>query len=122
MRFRQVVAGLVLVTYLPGCTGWHEVPGVQPEVIGMARVVRAMLKDGQAIELEMPKIVGDSIVGSRMVVRGYEPPRRVRISVALGDVARMETGGGGGSFLFLGLLLFGAVFTGATSLSGWSSR
>jgi len=66
-RYRATFACIVILSYLPACTGWHvggptPTEFVERERPGQVRVTRI---DGSTIVLANPTIRGDSLLGTR---------------------------------------------------------
>ena len=91
---RQPLAALLLGLTLGGCTNWHVQTGSPSQIVrqpspGMRtppHTIRVQKRDGEIVEIDQPKVVGDSIRGVLRKVQG-EPIG----AVALSDVSRVET-------------------------------
>lgn len=85
---RQAIAAVVLLAYLPACTGWHRLPETTPPPLKESpQSLRITLKSGEQIELQQARMSGDSLIGEIRPTPN-EPP--VRFAVTLADVRRIE--------------------------------
>ncbi len=89
MRFRQAVAFVVLVTYLPSCMQW-QVAGAEPRQLPRGvREIRVTLKDERRVVLENPQVIQDTLVGFQPP-RGGSGPGPVRAAIPLEAVKYLE--------------------------------
>ena len=67
LRFRRLVAVIVLPTYLAACTSWRVQETAPAQLFEQEQPtnVRATLTDGTTIELENPRVSGDRLIGVR---------------------------------------------------------
>ena len=83
----QVIAAMTMLSYLSGCTGWHQRPESQPApLIKSGQSLRITLRNGERVELGKTKLIGDSLVGVRAEWRGQPN----RYAAAVGDISRIE--------------------------------
>jgi len=62
---RRVLSAILLPAYLASCTSW-QVPPVSPEQAiteDQPSKIRVTLTDGSTVEMEQPRIVGDTLRG-----------------------------------------------------------
>jgi len=72
MSTRRILSCILLPAYLSSCTAWH-VQSASPEQViteDQPSKIRVTLTDGSALEMEQPRIVGDTLRG--MVKGGVE--------------------------------------------------
>ncbi|MGE5759541.1 MAG: hypothetical protein ACM37V_04175 [Gemmatimonadota bacterium] len=116
----RATAALLLACYLPACTAWHTQSTPPQQVIAtkQPRKLRVVRQDGSRIELQQPRIEGDSLVGTTGVAKpGTLLPR---VAIALADVKAVEVheGDTGKTLLLVGVI--GAVMV-AGALAGGGS-
>ena len=87
-RVRQPLAALLLGLTLGGCHSWRVETGNPSQAIASqpSRSIRVQKRDGEVLEIDLPKVVGDSIRGLRADRFG-----NIRVVVALADVRRLES-------------------------------
>ena len=72
MSTRRILSCILLPAYLSSCTSWH-VQSASPEQViteDQPSKIRVTLTDGSELEMEQPRIVGDTLRG--MVKGGVE--------------------------------------------------
>ncbi len=85
---RRAIAAVVLLAYLPACTGWHRLPETQPAPLKESpQSLRITLKSGERIELRKARLSGDSLIGEIKPTPNESP---VRFAVGLSSVQRIE--------------------------------
>ena len=86
MRGRRVVSLVVLVAFLPACTGWERVDVARPLPLTTgSHTVRVTLKDGRLVRLEKARVVQDSLIG--LVA---EKGGRTRTGIALAEMRTLQ--------------------------------
>lgn len=95
MPCRRMIALLLLVLYVPACTGWMEQSQPVPQVVAEKRPdeVRVYLRDGRRVDLREPRVEGDSLVGRERLAQAgtTRTPEWPRAAYALADIQRLET-------------------------------
>ncbi len=111
---RRVLSSILLPVYLSSCTSWQVQP-VSPEQVvteDQPSKIRVTLTDSSELEMEQPRIVGDTLRG---LVKGGADDSLVERDVLLADIATVrvkKTDPGRTAFLGLGIaaVIGGAVF------------
>ena len=86
---RRVISGILLPLYLSSCTSW-QVPPVSPEQAvteDQPSKVRLTLTDSSQLEMEQPRMVGDTMRG---LVKGGADDSPVERDVLLADIATLR--------------------------------
>jgi hypothetical protein len=80
---RRVMVAVMMASFLPGCTGWHDRATLAPSPAShRPAFLRVTLQNGHHVELHDAAIVRDSVIGE--LRRGTA---RARGAVALKDVS-----------------------------------
>ena len=107
---RRVISALLLPAYLSSCTSW-QVPPVSPEQAiteDQPSKVRVTLNDSTQLEMEQPRMVGDTLRG---LVKGGTDDSLVERDVLLADIATLKVAKGDAKkSVFLGLGILAGVF------------
>ena len=85
---RRVLSAILLPAYLASCTSW-QVPPVSPEQAiteDQPSKIRVTLTDSSTVEMEQPRIVGDTLRG---LVKGGEDDSLGECDVLLADIATL---------------------------------
>ncbi len=85
---RRVLSAILLPAYLASCTSW-QVPPVSPEQAiteDQPSKIRVTLTDSSTVEMEQPRIVGDTLRG---LVKGGEDDSLGERDVLLADIATL---------------------------------
>ena len=110
-RVRQPLAALLLGLTLGGCHSWRVATGNPSQAVLQepSRTIRVQTRDGRVLEIDEPKVVGDSIRG---LVQYAPADSSAPVVVALSDVRRLETKyfNRGKTFLTLGIALTISTF------------
>jgi hypothetical protein len=89
-RIQRAIAGVCIVAYLSGCTGWHTVPAAGPMPVSeRPRSLRLTLRDSQRLELRKARVVGDSVIGEKVIATGHGF-KSTRVAVAVTDIRQFE--------------------------------
>jgi len=83
---RRAVSSLLLVVYLPGCTFWQATSTPLPELTGPPNpppLVRITPVDGERIEIQDPRVHGDSLIGGTVPDTGW-------VFIPLADIKKVE--------------------------------
>ena len=110
----RALSAVLLPAYLSACTSW-QVPTVSPEQAiteDQPSKVRVTLTDSSVVEMEQPRIVGDTLRG---VVKSEAADSLVERDVLLADIANLEvskTDATNSVLLGLGIVA-GAIVVGA---------
>ena len=117
---RRVLSSILLPLYLSSCTYW-QVPPVSPEQAiteDQPSKIRVTLTDSSTVEMEQPRIVGDTLRGlvkgkpSSDVVKDGRMPLLERV-VLLADIATLRVRNTSvGKSVLLGLGIVAGVFAG----------
>ncbi len=114
MSMRRILSCILLPVYLSSCTSW-QVQSVSPEQVvteGEPSKIRVTLTDSSELEMEQPRMVGDTLRG---LVKGGADDSLVERDVLLADIVTVrvkKTDPGRTAFLGLGIVavIGGAVF------------
>jgi len=102
---RRVLSSILLPVYLSSCTSW-QVQSVSPEQVvteDQPSAIRVTLTDSSKLEMEQPRIVGDTLRG---LVKGESNDSLVERDVLLVEIATVrikKTDPGRTAFLGLGI-------------------
>ncbi len=105
---RRVISGILLPLYLSSCTYW-QVPPVSPEQAiteDQPSKIRVTLTDSSTVEMEQPRIVGDTLRG---LVKGGADDSLVERDVLLADIATVRVKK---TDAIKSVLLFGGILAG----------
>ena len=117
ITIRRVLSSVLLPVYLSSCTSWQVQP-VSPEQVvteDQPSAIRVTLTDSSKLELEQPRIVGDTLRG---LVKGESSDSLVERDVLLVEIATVrikKTDPGRTAFLglaiaaIIGLAAFGVA-------------
>jgi len=86
---RRVLSSILLPVYLSSCTSW-QVQSVSPEQVvteDQPSKIRVTLTDSSELEMEQPRIVGDTLRG---LVKGGADDSLVERDVLLADIAAVR--------------------------------
>ena len=86
---RRVLSSILLPVYLSSCTSWQVQP-VSPEQVvteDQPSKIRVTLTDSSELEMEQPRIVGDTLRG---LVKGGADDSLVERDVLLADIATVR--------------------------------
>ena len=86
---RRILSGLLLPAYLSSCTSWQVQP-VSPEQAiteDQPSKIQLILSDSTMVEMEQPRIVGDTLRG---LVKGGAEESLVERDVLLADIATVR--------------------------------
>ena len=86
---RRVMSSILLPVYLSSCTSW-QVQSVSPEQVvteDQPSKIRVTLSDSSRVEMEQPRIVGDTLRG---LVKGGPDDSLVERDVLLADIATVR--------------------------------
>ena len=86
---RRAVSSILLPVYLSSCTSW-QVQSVSPEQVVTEEEpskIRVTLTDSSELEMEQPRIVGDTLRG---LVKGGADDSLVERDVLLADIATVR--------------------------------
>lgn len=89
--FRQVISAVLLALFLSSCTSW-QVPTVGPEQViadDHPSKIRVTRKDHSVVELQQPRVVGDTLLGIVKAPSGAASSG-LEYRVLLADVATVE--------------------------------
>ena len=104
---RRVLSSILLPVYLASCTSW-QVQTVSPEQVvteDQPSKIRVTLTDSSELEMEQPRIVGDTLRG--LVKGGADGERDVLLAdIATVRVKKTDTG----NSVLLGLGIAAGVF------------
>lgn len=105
ITIRRVLSSVLLPVYLSSCTSW-QVQSVSPEQVvteDQPSAIRVTLTDNSKLEMEQPRIVGDTLRG---LVKGESSDSLVERDVLLVEIATVrikKTDPGRTAFLGLGI-------------------
>lgn len=95
MTARRLVSSVLLAVYLSSCTSWQPLPVSPEQAIAedYPSKIRLTLSDGSRLEMEQPRIVGDTVRGavrnnSSLVERDVLLADIVTLKVRKSDVAK----------------------------------
>ena len=120
------LSALLRPCYCATCTSWHPSDEPLPETLAAKpNTLRLTLATGQRIELERPRLVGDSVIGvETLTAMQLRDPKVVdkkpRAAVALADIKAVEQAEfsvGKTLVVLVGLGAIVAVIAAASSLS-----
>ncbi len=89
MSMRRILSCILLPVYLSSCTSW-QVQSVSPEQVveeDQPSQIRVTLTDSSELEMEQPRIVGDTLRG---LVKGGVDDSLVERDVLLADIATVR--------------------------------
>ena len=120
MSMRRILSCVLLPVYLSSCTSW-QVQSVSPEQVvteDQPSKIRVTLTDSLELEMEQPRVVGDTLRG---LVKGGADDSLVERDVLLADIATVRVKKTNDTkTVFLVLVITGA-FVGAIAIIGLSS-
>jgi hypothetical protein len=108
MRAGPRVALFVVAFAAVGCFHYRAVPpAARTTALNGRRPVRVVLRNGDALQLNNARLIGDSVIGSSRLSQGHE-----RVAVANADVAFVETLRFSGNSTGLAILAAGTIALG----------
>lgn len=117
---RRLLSSILLPVYLSSCTSW-QVQSVSPEQVVTEEdpsKIRVTLTDSSEVEMEQPRIVGDTLRG---LVKAGADDSLVERDVLLADIATVrikKTDPGRTAFLGLGIAAVVGVAVFAAAICG----
>ena len=89
MSARRILSCILLPAYLSSCTAWHVQSASPKQVIteDQPSKIRVTLTDSSTVEMEQPRIVGDTLRG---LVKGGADDSLVERDVLLANIATVR--------------------------------
>jgi hypothetical protein len=136
MRFRPVISALLLAAYLPACTSFQATSQPLAELTAPpkpVKSVRVTTIDNRSLELEHPRVAGDTLYGTSLTFGARGEPTSEAVAIPVAQVQTVEVrkpDSGKSTALGIGIVAVGVglavvsanamnhMFDGMT-LSGW---
>jgi len=93
MSFRRAVSILLLITYLPACTSFQSTSQPLTELTAPpkpVKTVRVVTTAGTSIEVDAPRVVNDTLLGSAWTAGSGGRQTAEPVAVPLADIRAVE--------------------------------
>jgi hypothetical protein len=93
MRFRPVISALLLVAYLPACTSFQATTQPLAELTAPpkpVKSVRVTTIDNRSLELEHPRVAGDTLYGASLTFGARGEPTSEAVAIPVAEVRLVE--------------------------------